>query len=121
MTRLKTDPSEMISVRLPKSMIAKLDRLAQGQESSRTTVVRGALATYFRFEHGIFVPLSSEHRKKLAALAHARAMPVETLAEEALKSGLENIAHREKHSFSETSSLFLNHVRPKGNFTVGKA
>lgn len=121
MTRLKTDPSEMISVRLPKSMIAKLDRLVQGQESSRTTIIRGALATYFRFEHGIFVPLSSDYRRKLAALAHTRAMPAETLAEEALKSGLENIAHRESHLFSEASTVFLNHTRSRGNFIVGEA
>jgi len=89
MRKEKTDAYEMVSVRLPKSMLSKIDDWAEKMEASRTSFIRGAIASYFRFEHGIFVPLSSEHRRKLTALAHARTVPAETLAESLLEENIE--------------------------------
>ena len=89
MKREKTDAYEMVSVRLPKSMLSKMDDWAEKMEASRTSFIRGAIASYFRFEHGIFVPLSSEHRKRLIALAHAQAVPAETLAGSLLEENIE--------------------------------
>lgn len=117
MRREKTDAHEMVSVRLPKSMLSKIDDWAEKMEASRTSFIRGAIASYFRFEHGIFVPLSSEHRRKLAALAHARAIPAETLAEETLERGLGILMQQKSNCFSQTSTLKLNQTRSsRGTF-----
>ena len=103
MTQIKTDSQDMISVRLPRSMVAKMDDWAAKMDSSRTSIVRGALATYFRFEQGIFVPLSEENRRALLHLANVRAMPSETLAAEMVQSAIIQQINLVLESFSEKS------------------
>ena len=108
MTQIKTDSQDMISVRLPRSMVAKMDDWAAKMDSSRTSIVRGALATYFRFEQGIFVPLSEENRSALVRIAEARAIPAETLAEGLMKSAIAREVNLVLENFSQKSQSTLS-------------
>jgi len=116
MTRVKTDPQDMISVRLPKSMLAKLDDWAAKMDSSRTSIVRGALATYFRFEQGIFVPLSEENRHALVCIADARAMPAETLAKDLMQLAIARESSLVSDTFTESSRTTLHGTKRRTTF-----
>lgn len=81
--------SEIISVRLPKPILDKLDAEVKKQDSSRTDIVRAGLACYFALETSVMVPLSFEYREKLLHVAKKRKVAAQILASDLLKSSLD--------------------------------
>jgi Arc/MetJ-type ribon-helix-helix transcriptional regulator len=81
MNKIQADLPEMISVRLPKSVIAKIDNLAEKRDSSRTSVIRSAITSYFRLADSILVPISPENRQRLFELSQQNKIPFDSFSE----------------------------------------
>jgi Arc/MetJ-type ribon-helix-helix transcriptional regulator len=89
-TKIQADLPEMISVRLPKSVISQIDDLAEKRDSSRTSVIRSAITTYFRLRDSILVPISTEHRQRLFELSQQNKMPFDLFSEILMARAIEN-------------------------------
>ncbi|WP_420596436.1 ribbon-helix-helix protein, CopG family [Deinococcus sp.] len=74
--------SQMISVRLPEPILKRLGKLAGHMGSSRTDVVRRALAVYFRLGEAVLVPVSAQTRAALNRLAESEGRSAEVVSEE---------------------------------------
>lgn len=77
-----TNAQEMISFRLPKRQLEMLDQHVESEGSSRTAIIRAALANYFRMTSGMFVPLSLKTAKALQTKAETEKKPTETIVGE---------------------------------------
>lgn len=80
-----TNAQEMISFRLPKRQLEMLDKHVESEGSSRTAIIRAALANYFRMINGVFVPLSIKTARALQTKAETDKKPAETIARELLE------------------------------------
>ena len=74
--------TQMVSVRLPEPVLKRLDKLADQMSSSRTDVVRRALAVYFRLGDAILVPVSANTRAALNRIAESEDRSAEVVSEE---------------------------------------
>ncbi len=76
---------EVVTFRLPSDLLNDLDKTVAGEQSSRTAIIRRALALYHRMPEGVYVPTSQKTREKLRALfLQLDSKPAETLLEELL-------------------------------------
>lgn len=80
--------SVMVSIRLPGPIAKRLDLLAENAESSRTDIIRRALATYFRLGDSILVPISRATRNRLEELAEEKDCSTEILTEQMLEEAI---------------------------------
>lgn len=80
--------SVMVSIRLPGPVAKRLDLLAENAESSRTDIIRRALATYFRLGDSILVPISRATRNRLEELAEEKDCSTEILTEQMLEEAI---------------------------------
>ncbi len=111
MTKIQADLPEMVSVRLPKSVIAQIDDLAEKRDSSRTSVIRSAITTYFRLRDSILVPISNEHRQRLIELSMQNKKPMDLFAESLMARAIEN----------ETLEVEWNMSAPRQSTSVHKS
>lgn len=84
-----TKNTEAVSVRLPKAIVDKLDAEVGRLDTSRTDVIRAALATYFRLENAVLVPITAEERNLIARIAKVKRSPAETVAADLLSKALD--------------------------------
>lgn len=99
--------SQMVSIRLPNPILERLDKLAERLGSSRTDVMRRALATYFRMGTAMLVPVSPKTRADLERIAEQRERGIEVVAEELFEAAVKEHAagrHRVLVRLHTTSS-----------------
>ncbi len=122
MNKIQADLPEMVSVRLPKSVIAQIDDLAEKRDSSRTSVIRSAITTYFRLHDSILVPISNEHRQRLIELSMQNKKPMDLFAESLMARAIEaetlevewsGIFHGNHNRYKNTETFIPANVRQK--------
>jgi Arc/MetJ-type ribon-helix-helix transcriptional regulator len=89
--RKVSENQEVVTFRLPTDLLEKLDRLVDEEQSSRTAIIRRALALYHRMPGGVFVPTAQKTRDKLRTLFLRRDdKPAETVLQELLSKAVDH-------------------------------
>lgn len=105
--RIIRKPSEnqaLVSFRLPNALLERLDQTVEQQGSSRTGVIRSALASYYRILSGnaLLVPASAKTQDQLRELAITQECPAETIAGALLKASVELAAIKSDSTWRTT-------------------
>ncbi len=103
-TKQEAVPVELVSVRLHKPTLDRLDSVAERTHGNRTDVIRRALATYFRLGSAILVPVSPQTRRRLVDLADKKQIAAEALAEKLFDSAVESAFQSEVEVFRTSFS-----------------
>ncbi|MFK7601406.1 ribbon-helix-helix domain-containing protein [Deinococcus sp. SM5_A1] len=111
LTRTRPENQEAVSFRLPTGLLERLDETVQAEGSSRTAVIRSALAVYHRLAKGgtLLVPATVKTQEQLRMLGELKQCPEETLAGELLKNGVEQSIAKDQKGWN--ASLTFRAVR----------
>lgn len=106
--RRPSENQELVSFRLPSNLLQRLDETVELQGSSRTGVLRSAIATYWRLATTMLVPVTDETRQQLARLAEQQNRPAETIAAELFETAVDQtVSHKQKIWSSLTEVSFI--------------
>ncbi|MFC6800340.1 ribbon-helix-helix domain-containing protein [Deinococcus caeni] len=90
--RENTGAQEVVTFRLPGNLLQKLDEQVIREGSSRTDIIRGALAIYHSLDQQALVPVSTKTRQLLSDLAESQNRPASAIAGELLEGAVQREA-----------------------------
>ncbi|WP_084148083.1 ribbon-helix-helix domain-containing protein [Deinococcus frigens] len=115
LTGTRPENQEAVSFRLPTILLERLDETVQAEGSSRTAVIRSALAVYHRLAKGgtLLVPVTVKTQEQLKMLGELKQCPEETLAGELLKNTVEQCIAKEQKGWNASLTFSVVRTSPK--------